>query len=165
MRVRLSVDGVPHEVLVSRDGETVELDVDGTGFTATVKPLGGGRVEVRMGKRARLVEVLDDSNARLGDKTLAFRVLDFDPADEGTGAGAGDGVLRPPMPGSIARILVGVGDRVSKAAPLVVLEAMKMQNEIVAPFAGTVRKLHVKAGDTVTLNDIVIEIEMAEAKV
>ena len=61
----------------------------------------------------------------------------------------GAGVVKAPMPGRIVRILVEPGAAVRKGASLLVLEAMKMENEIQAPAGGVVDQIFVKAGDTV----------------
>jgi biotin carboxyl carrier protein len=63
------------------------------------------------------------------------------------------------MPGMIARIEVKVGDTVEKGGGLLVLEAMKMENEIRAPFAGLVKKLHVRSGASVEKGEVLVSIE------
>ncbi len=73
---------------------------------------------------------------------------------------AGEGVVTaPPMPGKILRILVKEGEQVKTGQGLLILEAMKMENEIPAPKDGVVKKILVKEGDTVNTGDPLIEIE------
>lgn len=71
-----------------------------------------------------------------------------------------DGVLKveAPMPGSIVDLAVSPGDTVKEGEVLLILEAMKMENEITAPQSGTVYEVHVKAGDTVDSGEILVEI-------
>jgi biotin carboxyl carrier protein len=71
---------------------------------------------------------------------------------------SGDGRIKAPIPGLIARILVEPGQVVEAGQPVLVLEAMKMQNEIVAPRAGTVTTLSASPGQTVLLNELLAEI-------
>ncbi|MGT2756826.1 acetyl-CoA carboxylase biotin carboxyl carrier protein subunit [Streptococcus ovuberis] len=71
---------------------------------------------------------------------------------------AGADALQAPMPGTILRILVNVGDTVAENQPLMILEAMKMENEIVASSAGTVTGIHVTQGQTVNPGDGLITI-------
>lgn len=71
---------------------------------------------------------------------------------------AGADALQAPMPGTILRILVNVGDAVSENQPLMILEAMKMENEIVATSAGTVTGIHVSQGQSVNPGDGLITI-------
>jgi biotin carboxyl carrier protein len=56
------------------------------------------------------------------------------------------------------KIIVSAGDRVKKAQPVVVLEAMKMENDIVSPADGTVLAIHVKQGDSVNTGDLLVSI-------
>lgn len=69
-----------------------------------------------------------------------------------------DGRIKAPIPGLITRVLVQQGDVVEAGQPLLLLEAMKMENEIVAPRAGTILVLNAMSGKTVTLNEELIEI-------
>ena len=72
---------------------------------------------------------------------------------------AGEGVVTSPMPGKILRILVKEGEQVKTGQGLVVLEAMKMENEIPAPKDGVVKRILVKEGDTVDTGQPLIELE------
>ena len=75
----------------------------------------------------------------------------------GAPAGAKGGVsVKAPMPGSIMQVNVAVGDKVKKGAVLCVLEAMKMENEIMAPQDGVVASVEVKKGDSVTTDALLV---------
>ena len=69
-----------------------------------------------------------------------------------------DGRVKAPVPGLITRILVQPGEKVEAGQPLLVLEAMKMENEIKAPRNGTLLQLNTQTGKTVTLGDVLAEI-------
>lgn len=72
---------------------------------------------------------------------------------------AGSGTpVKAPMPGNILDVKVNVGDTVSVGQVLVVLEAMKMENDIVANAAGKVTSITVKKGDTVNSDDVIATI-------
>jgi biotin carboxyl carrier protein len=75
------------------------------------------------------------------------------------GAGSGRQSIAAPMPGKIVRVLVANGNAVEAGQGLVVVEAMKMQNEMKAPRAGTVVAVKAAAGATVTAGDVLIIIE------
>ena len=62
------------------------------------------------------------------------------------------------MPGKIVDILVEAGQRVEEEEVLLILEAMKMQNEIQAPFTGVVSEIHASVGDSVDMTDVVIRL-------
>ena len=68
--------------------------------------------------------------------------------------------IKAPMPGKIIDVLVREGASVLRGEPLVILEAMKMQNEIVSPATGTVVKVMTKANSNVMKDDILVEIKL-----
>ena len=72
--------------------------------------------------------------------------------------GGSTGIVKALMPGRVVRVLVSKGDTVAKGAGLLILEAMKMENEIQAEKAGTVAEVKVKPGDTVGTGDVVVVI-------
>jgi len=74
------------------------------------------------------------------------------------GAHAGAQDIKAPMPGKVVRVLVAAGDAVEAGQGIVVVEAMKMQNELKAPRAGTVMGLAAKAGATVTAGEVLATI-------
>lgn len=63
-----------------------------------------------------------------------------------------------PMPGNILAVNVKVGDKVAKGAVLCILEAMKMENEVMAPEAGTVTSVTVSKGSTVQAGDVLVTL-------
>lgn len=87
-----------------------------------------------------------DSNTDVGDNEDVIH-------EEITG-----NVISSPMPGNIFKILVKEGDAVSKNSAVIVLEAMKMENEIFTPFSGKVKRIFVKPNDRVMEGDVMIEI-------
>ncbi|MCP4961432.1 MAG: acetyl-CoA carboxylase biotin carboxylase subunit [Actinomycetia bacterium] len=76
----------------------------------------------------------------------------------GAGGGAGSGKVAVPMQGTIVKILVEVGAEVAAGQPVVVLEAMKMENNIAADKDGTISEIKVSVGDTVGAGDVVVVI-------
>ena len=71
---------------------------------------------------------------------------------------SGDGRIKAPIPGLITRIMAVEGDEVQAGQPLLVLEAMKMENEIRAPHSGKVKTVRVRPGQGVALNEVLAEI-------
>ena len=74
-------------------------------------------------------------------------------------AGAGSGDVTAPMQGTIVKVLVEVGQQVEAGQSVVVLEAMKMENQIAAEKSGVVKEIKVTAGVTVGAGDVVVVIE------
>lgn len=73
-------------------------------------------------------------------------------------ASKGGGLLKAVMPGVVVEILVEAGQEVSEGQPLLILEAMKMQNEIGAPGPGIVSQIHAAAGTAVSAGDKLVTL-------
>lgn len=95
-------------------------------------------------------------------KTFRFTLLDERRAlrpGESSGSGMGDTQIRSLMPGKVVEVLVAVGDQVEKDQGVLIIEAMKMENEIQASTAGTVKAILVAAGQAVESGDLLVELE------
>jgi biotin carboxyl carrier protein len=82
-----------------------------------------------------------------------------DRKEEGHAAGSGPQRLSAPMPGKVVRLLVKAGDRVSARQPVVVVEAMKMENELRAGREGVVAEIHAREGMSVEAGTLLIVIQ------
>ena len=78
------------------------------------------------------------------------------PAPAPAPAPAGASVVEAPMPGKILKISVAVGASVASGDVLLILEAMKMENEISAPVSGTIREIRAREGDSVNTGDVLV---------
>lgn len=85
---------------------------------------------------------------------------DVDEAAHHHGPATGGLEVAAPMPGTVIRVTCGAGDRVEARQPLLVLEAMKMEVPLVAPFDATVQAVHVAEGDRVALGEILVQLEV-----
>jgi glutaconyl-CoA/methylmalonyl-CoA decarboxylase subunit gamma len=89
--------------------------------------------------------------------TAAATIISEQQKDSSINAGAAGGLtVKAPMPGSVIEVKVKEGDIVKNNDVLIILEAMKMENELTAPQAGTVSSVLVKKGDTVNSGDPLI---------
>jgi propionyl-CoA carboxylase alpha chain len=128
-------------------------DVDGTHVCVTsdrvVRDVGGMRVEHE-------VQIAGDTVYVDGaDGSTVFHVVPRFPAPEDAGHA---GSLTAPMPGSIARLHVAAGHHVTSGQPLVALEAMKMEHQILAPHDGTVAEVLVVTGEQVDTGQILLRL-------
>ncbi len=105
---------------------------------------------VQASGRGWTVEVLDERTQALQELT-----------GRGTGHSAG-GLIRAPMPGLVVRVEVEVGQQLEAGAGVVVLEAMKMENEITTPGPGTVQAVHVEPGAAVEKGAPLVEVGQIE---
>ena len=130
---------------VLREGELYSLLLDHDSFEAVVEEREDG-YHVLMTGDLYEVQVTDERSRRLASAFMAF------------GDTAGEVVIRAPMPGMIVRVPVVEGQAVAKGETLVILESMKMENELKAPRDGTIRHVNVKAGDSVEQNKVLMTI-------
>jgi pyruvate carboxylase subunit B len=144
-----------------RVGEVVArahlADVDGTPVTVLTIGSEVHRIVTQRGpSRGRYVLSIDGHRYEveaLDERTRAIRDL----SSEGARS-AGPAPLVAPMPGMIVRVNVQVGDTVQPGAPVVVMEAMKMENELRAQSAGTVSAIRVQAGAAVEKGAVLVEL-------
>ena len=132
MAAEVMVGDTAFEVFVNRsDDEDMSFDIE----------CGGHSMNATVIVDKALVEVLYDGEHFSLDYSnpLAVDELDFD----------GAGKLTAPMPGKIVSVNVTAGDKVTKGAPLIILEAMKMEHTIFAPADGTIEAVNANPGDQV----------------
>ena len=147
--------------LVAVDGRTIEIDSGQLDSVTQVEPavysvlVNGSSYEVRV------IETPQGLSAEAGGRQFAVQVSD--PRDMARGSrvsiGSGRQKVAAPMPGKVVRVLVNVGDAVDAGQGLVVVEAMKMQNEMKASHPSRVVEIRATAGDTVGAGDTLVVLE------
>jgi len=153
----VTVNGRAHEVaLVERLGELL-VEVDGEPLAISYEEVDNlGQVALLSGHKSFGVSIEGDGHAL--SAVIAGHLYAVEIEDERERAAhaaerasaKGGGVLKSVMPGIVVKLLVREGERVAQGQPLLLLEAMKMQNEISAPSAGIVQTLHVREREAVT---------------
>ena len=144
-RYRITIDGVDHVL-------------DGRKLSAHMYSLLFGHrsftVDVTANDTHYTVAWAGQSHAlRLMDARRATR------AGEAAATDSGDKEVRSFMPGKVVEVLVSVGDSVEQDQGVVIVEAMKMENEVRATAVGTVKAIHVEAGQTVESGALLLELE------
>jgi biotin carboxyl carrier protein len=127
------------------DHGTLSLLVDGASYSATLDER-GSKVHVRLEGSVFPVEILDEKKLRLRRAAGRFTV-------------EGKQTVTAPMPGKVVKVLAAVGAQVKEGQGLVVIEAMKMENELKSPKDGRVVELHVREGQTVEGNAKLCAVE------
>ena len=132
---------------VTLDGRTVHVDAaqsgrmvysiieDGKQFEAMVDETGPGRFDVLVAGRLFHLGAVDERTQLLAQSAAA--------------AASGPQIVDAQMPGKIVKIAVSVGDEVSEGQGVLVVEAMKMENEIASPIDGVIKEISVSEGSTV----------------
>ncbi len=164
MKYFVRVNGREIEVGV----EGGEVTVDGRSMSAALEPVPGSPVRhLMVDGRSMAIPMVPGGR---GEWTLTphGERYDVEVVDERmrhirslTSAGekhGGPTAIRAPMPGLVVRIQVDVGQRVTAGTPVVVLEAMKMENQLKAPAAAVVTAVHVSAGEAVEKGRVLLEL-------
>jgi 3-methylcrotonyl-CoA carboxylase alpha subunit len=155
----LEAGDVAYPVRVRTHGNAVKLNVGARDIAGTLAPVGGElRVELDG------VELAADVVAQ-GEERYVFcggelhRLRLVDPLAHSGEEEPHGGHLAAPMSGTVVAVLVKPGDAVPKGAPLLILEAMKMEHTITAPAAGTVSAVHYRPGDQVSEGVDLIDLD------
>ncbi len=143
---RVAVDGNEFLVDGKKTGLTnYSLIVDNRSFEVDVD-ITEDEYRVLVDGRSYRVELVDERRVRLGGLQSGIQPQ-------------GRQRVSVPMPGKVIEVLVGEGDRVEKGQGLVIVEAMKMENEVRSPIAGEVRQVRVKAGDALEAGALLMVVE------
>ncbi len=164
MIYEITIDGISHRLEVEAwdgvwscrvDGEAIEVDAVLAEPDVLSLRVGGNSIEVRREMRAGELKIWVDGRCHAAEvrdpRSLRGRKRAVD--DDGPRR------LTAPMPGKVVRVLVQSGDLVEAGAGIMVVEAMKMQNEVKSPKKGMVQKILVAAGSAVNAGDVLAVVE------
>jgi acetyl/propionyl-CoA carboxylase alpha subunit len=139
---------------------------NGSEHKADLIRLGNNRYSLIIGGRSHEIGVQHLSDGYIvseGSRTGNFRVEDYELARLKKAAGIDDSQkvkkVLAPMPGLIVSIRCAPGDDVTKGAPLLVMEAMKMENDIKSPLTGKIKAVHVEPRQSVDKGLVMVEFE------
>jgi biotin carboxyl carrier protein len=153
--IRVEVRGGDGRYTVRLDGRELEVDLQETGRDFVSLLIGNRSYEVGLQRRPGGYTVVFD------DDVLAVNLAD---AARGAGpaaarASGGPARVSAPMPGKLVRVLVEAGQEVKAGQGLVVMEAMKMENELRAPRDGRVREVPAREGQAVEAGALLVVVE------
>ncbi len=144
--------GGEHELWLSRAGSGYRLHADGEALPVTLIPRGENAHELVVGDDSHRIFIasrgdevfvhIEGEVYALGYHHSLARFAGAADEDEG------ESVSRAPMPGSVIAVNAGVGDKVQRGEPLLIIESMKMETSIAAAFDGVVQEVHVSVGQT-----------------
>lgn len=130
-----------------------KITVNGKLYDVLVEEVGEILGDVQASKTISTFINTDNANTNNNnEKQISNKPQDSIPIDENAIS------IKAPMPGTILSFNVSVGDTVSEGQVLAILEAMKMENELVSPASGKVKSIHVEKGSSVVENQIILQI-------
>jgi biotin carboxyl carrier protein len=151
-----------HYVTLEEHADGPRFVVDGATYEPKVQAVGKGHYKVTLAGKAYEFRVHNGAVLE-GSHPLDLEVRRARPELSRARAGGrkADGRIKPPMPGKVVEVKVKEGQQVAAGDILLVLEAMKMQNDLKSPMAGTVSRVHVHDGTNVEATTVLMEIEPA----
>ncbi|MDQ2920464.1 MAG: acetyl-CoA carboxylase biotin carboxyl carrier protein subunit [Acidobacteriota bacterium] len=168
MKLKAQLSGTDHQISLSLASQGAAVEVDGRHYYLEVRQLAHGEYLLISGSnvyKCRVEAKRDSQNSfAVVLRGLAHDITIIDPkrlrgAPSAGAHHAGTAQIISPMPGKIVRVLVEVGAQVETGAGIVVVEAMKMQNEMKSPKAGVVVSINAETGATVNAGDVLAVIE------
>ena len=168
MKLKARISDAEHALELTRDGSRVVATIDERNYEIEVREIEPGVCVLLWGSRVyecrmRSVDATTDVvEVDVGQQVFTINLIDPKRLRSSQTAGAqtdGSAHITAPMPGKVVRVLVEVGSHVEAGAGLVVVEAMKMQNEMKSPKAGTVTTLNATPGATVNAGDVLVVID------
>ena len=165
MKFTAIVEGQPVEIEVNRtENGVIEAEIGGRSYRLEAKAVEPGVYWFTWNNRSLEITVTQNRDsyvASLAGHRIAVEILDARNALHRAAQHGHDGAvqIRAPMPGKVIKVLVAEGTEVLVNQGIVVLEAMKMQNEIKSPKNGVVRKLAVTDGAPVNSGDLLATVE------
>ena len=159
--LRFAEGDATYDISLRRDGESWRADLPSGPVTARWSERDGRLAIVSGGGEhtATVVPLGEMRHVFIGGAHRRLRLVD--PLAHAGEVEAHGGHLIAPMSGTVIAVMVKVGDRVAKGAPLVILEAMKMEHTIVAPAEGVVRAVNFRAGERVGEGADLVDVDAA----
>jgi biotin carboxyl carrier protein len=142
------------------DDGRLRVEIEGASGSTSIDVMLFGNAEVLAAIGRNVFELrATGAGITVGSERLPVWVESREHRDRSAGrTRAGSGIVRAPMPGRVVKVLVEPGARVEQGAGVVVVEAMKMENELSAPVSGSVERVLVTAGDAVERGAALVEI-------
>ena len=154
------VKGVDYVVEIQDiEGNIANVNVNGIPFEVEMKqPVKAGKQKVKLSEERRVKSDEFNSSSSFATNASSATNESSAPITKPAAAAASGKPVVAPLPGTINEIKVKVGDKVSAGDTIVVLEAMKMQNNIDAETSGTIASINVNKGDAVMEGDTLVTI-------
>lgn len=162
MKLQAELNSEKHEIEITREGETVFARVDDRRYELEASEVEPNVYLFKYNNQIFQIYVAPNGIVNLGNHQLEISLTDPKRLRGSTSAGqSADGAaeIKTAMPGKLVRVLVEEGAPVKQGEGVLVVEAMKMQNEMKAPKDGTVKEIRFTEGATVNAGDILAVIE------
>jgi biotin carboxyl carrier protein len=162
MKLNAELNNKKHEIEIKRDGEKVFAKVDGREYELEASEIEPNVYLFKYNNRIFQTYVAPSGMVNLGNHQFEISITDPKRLRGSNAAGAnaeGISEIKTAMPGKLVRILTEVGAEIKQGDSVLVVEAMKMQNEMKAPKDGVIKEIRFAEGATVNAGDVLAIIE------
>lgn len=161
-------DRVAKVKVLNQNENLLEIMVDNKVYQVDLMHNDEGTFSILENNRSFNITLVPSPKAKAYTAYTLYNTFDLEVIDaetryirnrgEGT-IGSSEKKISAPMPGKIVKVLVEAGQEITKGQTAVIISAMKMESEYKAAVDGVVKKVHIKAGDTVDSNQVLVEID------
>lgn len=168
MKLIAEIAGEKREINIKQTGENVSAEIDGRAYELEAHAVEPNVYLLKHANKVYKIFVAPNEKSgapfsvNLGNHDFEIKLTDPKRMRSAAGAGAnadGAAEIKTAMPGKVVRVLVEPGAAVEQGDGILIVEAMKMQNEMKAPKAGTVKEIRTSEGATVNAGDVLAVIE------
>jgi len=157
--IRLRVGEDVLTVALRKTADGLKVEVDGEAFSPEIETIGPASFVLHHGSGHEPLHCVEDRGTiHLHWRGRVYRLAE-EPAGGAAGQRAAASGLEAPMPGRVIAVRVSPGQQVSRGEEVLIVEAMKMENSLRAPRDGTVRRVAVAVGDSVTPGVVLVELD------
>lgn len=162
MKLQAELNNETYQVRIKREGERVFAQVDGREYDLEASEVEPNVYLLKYDNRIFQIYVAPNGIVNIGNHQLEIKLTDPKRLrGSGSATPSAEGIveIKTAMPGKVVRVLAVAGKEIKHGEGVIVVEAMKMQNEMKSPKDGIVREIRFAEGDTVNAGDVLAVIE------
>jgi len=158
--------GKVYHITVKEDKNIFKVEIDGEEIPTEVLVFNAGFLKFSIGNRVHKSVVSKDKEVvNVFMDGMVYRLIEHKAgAPQPASKDEAEGTLNSPISGKVVKILVKNGDVITKGQELLIIEAMKMEHKVKAPYAGKIKAVNFKVDDKVDIGQLLVDVERAEEK-
>jgi biotin carboxyl carrier protein len=162
MKLYAEINDQKHEITLKREAEKVFAEIDGRSYELEASEPEPNVFLLKHNNRIYQIYVAPNNTVSLGNNQFEINLIDpkrLRASGEAGGQTDGTSEIKTAMPGKVVRVLVEQGAEIQKGEGVIIVEAMKMQNEMKSPKDGIVKEIRFSEGATVNAGEVLAVIE------
>lgn len=162
MKLYAEINDQKHEITLKREAEKIFAEIDGRSYELEVSEPEPNVFLLKHNNRIYQIYVAPNNTVSFGNQQFEVNLIDpkrLRTSGEASGQADGTSEIKTAMPGKVVRVLVEHGAEIQKGEGVIIVEAMKMQNEMKSPKDGIVKEIRFAEGATVNAGEVLAVIE------